>query len=181
MIARAALALVALVTLPATALAHGAQAYGSATATVVRPLTVTALAEMDFGTITHATGIAGTVTVSPGAAGATFAGGAGAVCSGSDCALAHAAAFRVDGEPLRSYQIALPATVVATGIAIGPGTSAPPLTISALQLGTAGGGTHARLDAGGSDRFEVGGTITLPADLGAARYHASFAVLVSYI
>jgi hypothetical protein len=161
--------------------AAGTQASGVAMATVIRPLTVTAMADMDFGTITHLPGISGTVTVSPGSAGASFAGGASAVCGGSDCLLAHAARFAVTGEPQRNYAIQLPGSVIATGSTTAPGGSAPPLTITGLTIRTTGGGSVPRLDAGGTDGFEVGGTITLPADLPPARYRASFAVIVSYI
>ena len=153
----------------------------TAMATVIRPLSVTAIADMDFGTITHLPGVGGTATVSPGGGGASFAGGASAVCSGSDCASAHAARFAVTGEPQRNYTIRLPGTVTATGSTIGIGGTAPPLTISALTLRTRGGTGMPRLDASGNDGFEVGGTITLPADLPPARYRASFAVIVTYI
>jgi hypothetical protein len=158
-----------------------ASATGVATATVIRPLSVTAVAEMDFGTITHLPGVGGTVTVNPGVAGASFGGGASAVCAGADCGTAHAARFAVTGEPQRNYAIRLPATVTATGTATGPGAIAPPLVISGLTLRTDGGAMAPRLDSLGADRFEVGGTITLPADLPPAHYRASFAVIVSYI
>jgi hypothetical protein len=162
----------------------GASCAGVATATVISPLQVVAVAAMDFGTITHAPGSGGTATVSPGSAGAQFSGGASGVCAGSDCATAHAARFAIRGEPQRNYAIELPATVVATGTTPS-GTDVPTLTVSGLTLSTASGhgvsGAIPRLDALGSDLFEVGGTITLPADLPAARYRASFAVIVSYI
>lgn len=161
--------------------AASSHATGTATATVIRPLSVTALADMDFGTITHLPGVSGTVTVNPGTAGASFAGGTSAVCTGSGCGIAHAARFAVSGEPQRNYAIQLPGTVTATGAATQTGAIAPPLTISGLTLRTTGGGSVPRLDASGTGGFEVGGTITLPADLPPARYRASFAVIVSYI
>ena len=43
------------------------------------------------------------------------------------------------------------------------------------------GSSNPLIDATGAGSFEVGGTITLPADLPAARYRASFAVMVTYI
>jgi len=160
--------------------AAGSTAMGLAAATVVRPLSVVATADMDFGTITHLPGTSGTVTVSPGASGATFSGGAGAGCAGSDCAAAHAARFAVSGEPERNYTIALPASVIATGSTADPGAVLPPLTVGNLTVRTASGSPAPRLDAAGADRFEVGGTITLPADLPPAHYRASFAVMVTY-
>lgn len=115
MIGRGSLAVAAiLAAAPLRAAPPSAQAFGSATATVIRPLTVAPLAVMDFGTITNAPGAGGTATVSPGTAGARFTGATSAVCSGADCGQAHAAAFRVSGEPMRDYTISLPASVVAT-------------------------------------------------------------------
>jgi hypothetical protein len=169
----------ALVAVAPGARAAPASAAGVATATVIRPLSVIAITDMDFGTITHLPGTGGTVTVSPWAAGASFVGGTSAVCAGSDCAVAHAARFAVSGEPQRNYAIQLPTTVTATATA--PGTVAPSLTVGGLTMRTAGGNGAPRLDGGGADRFEVGGTITLPADLPPAHYRASFAVIVSYI
>ncbi|WP_353228569.1 DUF4402 domain-containing protein [Novosphingobium sp.] len=162
----------------APALASGTQsgANGVASATVIRPLGVIALTDMDFGTITHAPGAGGTVTVSPGVAGATFGGNAGAVCAGADCALPHAAGFAVSGEPLRNYSVQLPATITAHAAG-----GAPALNVGTLTMRFVSGGTGPRLDQTGTDHFDVGGTITLPADLPAARYRASFVVVVSYI
>jgi len=179
-----AIALIACGATPAHAAGH-ATAAGVASATVVSPLRVTAVAPMDFGDITHADGSSGTVTVSPGASGAQFSGGASAACTGSVCANAHAARFAVSGEPQRNYTIQLPATIVATGTgqsgAGQSGAGLPALTVTGLTVRSASSATAPRLDAGGVDRFEVGGTITLPADLPPARYRASFTVIVSYV
>jgi hypothetical protein len=131
---------------------------------------------MDFGTITHAPGTGGSVTVSPWVAGASFSGGASAVCAGSQCSAAHAAGFSVQGEALRSYSIDLPPGIVARGPA-----GAATLAVGALTTQSSNGGRTPQLDRTGNDRFEVGGTITLPPDLPAARYRASFNVIVSYI
>ena len=165
----------------APALAASSHADGVAAATVISPLRVVATADMDFGTITHLPGTSGTVTVSPMLAGAIYTGGAGAACAAGACATGHAAGFAVAGEPQRNYTIQLPASVTATGSASDPGTVAPPLVVGSLTLRTASGTGVSQLDAGGTDRFEVGGTITLPADLPPARYRASFSVIVSYI
>ncbi|KUR75056.1 DUF4402 domain-containing protein [Novosphingobium sp. Fuku2-ISO-50] len=177
----AALAIAASVLASAPAChAKPSTAIGVAMATVLRPLRVVAVADMNFGTVTHAVGSGGTVTVSPGGAGAAFSGGASAVCTASDCLAAHAALFSVSGEPQRNYAIQLPASITATGVATNPGATAPPLVVNGLTLRTTSGAGQHRLDASGADRFEVGGTITLPADLPPARYRASFAVIVSY-
>lgn len=172
-----ALALVAAV--PARA-AGTAQVAGTASATVVRPLQVIALADMDFGTITHAWGQAGSVTVAADGAGASFDGGVSAVCAGAGCD-AHPARFAVSGEPDRSYAIQIPGTIVAKGEATDPGASAPPLVVESLTLRRQGGDSAPRLDARGTDAFAIGGTLALPGNCPPAHYRASFAVIVSYI
>jgi hypothetical protein len=179
---RAPVVAAALVLAAGAAPAHAASSHaaGFASATVVRPLRVVATADMDFGTITHLPGTSGTVTVSPGMAGAVYAGGAGAACAGADCGSAHSAGFAVTGEPQRNYTIQLPASVIASGTASDPGQVAPPLVVGNLTMRTASK-DGPRLDASGADHFEVGGTIVLPADLPPARYRASFAVIVTYI
>ena len=157
---------------------HGnsASAVGTVGATVIQPIGVQSLADMEFGTITHAPGSGGTVTVTPGVAGAQFGGTASTACAGAACDTAHVAAFSISGEPARSYAVTLPSTINATGDQ-GNGT----LTVQALTLRSINGGANPRLDGTGHDRLEVGGTITLPADLPAAHYRASFAVTVNYI
>ncbi len=155
-----------------------ASAPGIASATVIRPLRVQPITDMDFGTIVHEPGLTGTVMVSPGSAGASFTGGAS--CPGSDCTSAHTAHFAVSGEPQRNYAIQLPASILATGSTITAGAIAPSLTVRALTVRAKSSNTTPSLDASGADSFEVGGTITLPADLPPARYRASFVVVVSY-
>ena len=50
----------------------------------------------------------------------------------------------------------------------------PALTVNGLTVRSASSASAPRLDAAGTDRFEVGGTIDLPPDLPAAHYRASF-------
>ncbi|EGD57422.1 hypothetical protein Y88_3732 [Novosphingobium nitrogenifigens DSM 19370] len=163
------------------ACAASSSATGVATASIVRPLTVTADADMDFGTITHAPRQSGTVTVSPGSAGASYGGAAGGICAGTACGDAHSAHFTVKGEPLRSYAIQLPSTVAALPDAAAAAKGAPSLQVGALTLHSASGTSEPRLDAVGQDSFEVGGTLTLPADAPAAHYRATLTIMVTYI
>lgn len=155
---------------------NSASAMGTAGATVIQAIGVQPLADMEFGTITHAPGSGGAVTVTPGVAGAQFGGTASTACAGAACDTAHVAVFSISGEAARSYAVTLPSTINATGDQ-GAGT----LTVQTLTLRSINGGTSPRLDASGHDRLEVGGTITLPADLPPAHYRANFAVTVNYI
>lgn len=156
-----------------------ADASGTATATVIQPLRVVAVADMEFGIIIHIPGTGGTVTVSPKTPGAIYTGGTS--CGGADCGASHSARFAVSGEPQRNYSIQLPTSVIATGTATAPGAAAPSLTVGALTLRATSGSGAPSLDINGKDQFEVGGTVTVPPDLPPARYRASFSVMVSYI
>jgi hypothetical protein len=163
----------------ATTSSHsGGSAPGLATATIIEPLRVRVLADMDFGPIAAGSGNGGTVTIGSGSA--RYAGGASAGCSGADCPNPHAARFVISGEPGRSYTITLPDSVTARAVDSPEGATAPPLTVSGLSLHSGSGGSP-RLDAGGSDTVEVGGTIALPADSPATHYRASLSVIVTFI
>lgn len=154
---------------------QSASATGIANVTVVQPIGVVPVADMEFGTITQTPGTGGTVTVAPGVAGAQFGGGASAVCTGAVCITAHPAAFAISGEAARSYAVSLPQTISAR--ADGGQSN---LAVSALTVRSANGGNSPRLDSAGRDRLEVGGTIVLPADQPPAHYRASFSITVNY-
>ncbi|MBS0253896.1 MAG: DUF4402 domain-containing protein [Proteobacteria bacterium] len=171
---------VAALALPARAPA--ATALGQAGAEVVTPITVTSLADLDFGVIATS-GLSGTVTVQA-EGGASFAGGAAGLCDGSSCAAPHPARFAVSGEANRTYVVAAPATIIVTGTPIGPGGgTAPDLVIGGLTVRAAsrpGAGSGGMLDGQGADTFTVGGTLALPGQLPPARYRAVVPVVVTY-
>lgn len=171
---------VAALALPARAPA--ATALGQAGAEVVTPITVTPLADLDFGVIATSS-LAGSVTVSA-AGGASFAGGAAGLCDGSACVDPHPARFAVSGEANRSYAVATPAAITITGAPLTAGEAPPPdLVIAGLTVRAAsrpGAGAGGTLDSGGADSFTVGGTLTLPGQLPPARYRAVVPVVVTY-
>ncbi|MDE2561125.1 MAG: DUF4402 domain-containing protein [Sphingomonadales bacterium] len=183
--ARLAACLLAVIGLPATpALASGtaATATGSALAQVVEPLVVARQADLAFGGV-FASKLPGTVSV--GADGALgYSGGAQSACMGGACLDTHPASFTVTGEPGRTYVVQLPASVVATGsITGGGGGLAPPLDVdglAAVSANAASGGTAWQLDGQGRDRFDIGGTLHLPADLPSANYQVTIPVVVVY-
>lgn len=175
-----ALALPALLAAPATARTAQGESEGTATATVVRPLSATALADLSFGAIAvgNAGAPGGSVTVSPQHGAATSYGGSvRAVCSGSSACRPHPARFAVRGEAGRSYKVTLPAALEARGMRSGVMLSVADL---ALHSDSDGSGIGGQLDLAGSDWFTIGGTLAVPRGTPADTYRAEFPVIVTY-
>lgn len=165
---------------PACAREAGASASGIATANVISPLTATAVAELDFGTVAVALAQGGTVIVRPGTAGAHYTGSARQACqSGPSCATPHPALFRVGGEAGRNYLVSVPVQAIARP----DGGSGEGLPVDDLVVRSASRPTEGavgRLGADGQDRFEIGGTIHIPAGAPPASYSATVAVVLTY-
>lgn len=172
----------ALFAAPAHAAGLSATATGQAQAQVIDPLIVTRESDLEFGAV-FAANSPGTVTVSSQGE-ATFAGGAQPACISGSCFAAHAARFTVRGEPGRSYVISVPSRITATGTATdGSDRAAPPLSVGAITVRSASRpseGAAGQLDVDGHDRFEVGGTLEIPAGLPSASYRATIPVIVTY-
>lgn len=136
---------------------------GSATATIVAPITLTHnSAALAFGTLTSGTG-GGTVTVSSGG---TVSGTTGdvTVLSGS---LNSADSFTVGGSANRTF------TISTTGGSVAAGANSMTFTTSAS-------GATGTLSAGGSATFTVGGTLTVGANQAAGSYTGSYNATVAY-
>lgn len=156
------------------------QATGAAAAQVVRPIAAVSLADLDFGLVSS--DAAGSVTVVAGEKTARYAGGARRACDQAQaCPAEHPARFLVTGESGRSYRVAVPDRLTISGMqgdAQGPTLFAVALTVKTASRSA--DGTEGTLDAQGSDTFEIGGTLRLPAKHDAARYTVSVPVIVTY-
>lgn len=168
--------------LPLPALAQPASATGTASAAVVAPITVRQIADLDFGVIAAGPGQAGSVTILPGLSDARYRGGARQACSASnECPTPHFASFEVSGEASRAYTIAAPTSVVLGGEE--SGNSGLTVRVDAIALRSVSrpdAGPAGRLDPAGRDRFDLGGTLRLPAETAPARYRVSIPVIVTY-
>jgi hypothetical protein len=139
----------------------------TATATIVGPLALTKVSDMDFGTIAAST-VAGTVvlgtdnTRTPGG-GATLVPPAAGV----------AASFTVTGEASRTFAITLPSngTVTLTG-------AGSPMACDDFQHSA---GAAPTLDGAGAAAFTVGATLSVGASQTSGTYtSANFDVTISY-
>lgn len=170
---------------PALAQGGSASATGAASATIVAPIAVRQIADLDFGVVAAGASQAGSVTILPGISAARYDGSARQSCgAGGKCPAPHFASFEVSGEAGRAYTIATPASVAIGGDALGDGVGAAPvLRVEAIGLRSAsrpGAGPAGTLDPAGRDRFDLGGTLRLPATVAPARYRVSIPVIVTY-
>ena len=171
-------AVLALAPLPALA----ASASGAASATVVSPIAVRQISDLDFGVIAANGAAAGTVTIPPGGT-ADYAGGARDACaSPSTCAVPHFAQFEVSGEANRAYTISAPTTIWVAGQSLGTAAS-PVLLVDAFtfrSVSRPGEGAAGKLDHAGADRFDLGATLRVPAATPPAHFRLSLEVVVTY-
>ncbi|MBA3054794.1 MAG: DUF4402 domain-containing protein [Sphingomonadales bacterium] len=158
----------------------GAQtAHGQAAAQVIAPLTVIAIRDLDFGTVSVAAGMGGSVEVLAGGAAPRYLGAAGLPCVAGGGCTPHPAKFIVSGEPGRRYHVDIPAVADAKGSA----ANAAHLLVGDLHVRSAslaGAGAAGMLDGSGSDDFEIGGTLQIPAGTVADHYTAKIPVIVTY-
>lgn len=178
------LGLVAVLALAPALPALAASATGAASASVVSPIAVRQIRDLDFGAIAANGGAAGSVTIVPGRASPSYDGGAREACgSAARCPSPHFAQFEVSGEANRAYTISAPERVAVAGVLLGPGAAPPVLVVDAIQLRPASrpdAGAAGRLDGAGTDRFDLGGTLRVPAATPPAHFRLSIEVIVTY-
>ena len=170
----------ALLAAPAPARAEGSadSAHGQASATIVAPLAITPLADLDFGGVALASGSAGgAVTIAADGSAPDYAG-VGPVACASTCT-PRRARFRVRGEAGRHYRLSLPESVAAQP-ADGPGPALPVTRLAGASRNLPGDPQRGRLDGAGEDELAVGGTLTIPAGTPPGRYVAQVPVRVTY-
>ena len=135
----------------------------TATARIVKPLTLTKTANLDFGIITMGATFAG-ANVSVSQAG-VVACGTGLTCTGTPTA----AAFDVTGVANQGLTVQVQPIALLTDI-----VSGDTLAFTASAPGSI------TLDSAGLDTFNIGGTITVPADTSDGTYGADINVTVTY-
>lgn len=146
----------------ATSHAEAASANGTANATIVQAIGITAGNTLEFGTIGNA---ANTVTIST--AGARSASDATQLAGGTP----QAASFNITGQGTSAYTITLPASATITD----------PVSLDTMTVNNFmhdAGGAPALV--GGVDSFNVGADLTVGALQTAGAYTGAFAVTVNY-
>lgn len=147
--------------IPASAAPTGA-ASGTALASVMEPVSVTAEQDLDFGEL--ADGQDRSITIDP----------SNDRLSGDR----RAGRFRVRGAAGLNYRIALPSQVFAEGSRYHLHATVTELRIRTRNSGATDG--RGSLDSTGNDVVFVGGTLRLKPDMPSDRYIATVVVQVSY-
>ncbi|QSR17675.1 DUF4402 domain-containing protein [Novosphingobium sp. KA1] len=173
---------------PACALAAeapaGAYSSGIASATVVAPLAVRSLSDLDFGAVGDVGREGGSLVIVPGSTQARYGGAARLACPVGEetCAMPHAARLRVEGEPGRAYRVLLPDAVEAQSVAA-DGAPLSRLPVSSLTVRTDSrpqSDGQGVLGEDGGDGFEIGGELDIPPGTRASHYRAQVPVIVVY-
>jgi hypothetical protein len=146
----------------------------TATATIVQPITLLKVVDMDFGNLAVTT-TAGTEVLDPASTPSrTVTGG---VTLPAVTGTVAAAEFDVTGVPNYTYAITLPASVVITN-----GTGSPPATMTVDTFISDQPGNIGTLDGSGQQTFYVGATCNVAAlqDAGTYTSLTPFDVTVNY-
>ena len=147
-----------------------ATASARASATILRPITITKATDMNFGKIVP--GIAaGTVVLSP-TGDRTTVGGV-TIMTTQTGTVAAAASFTVEGEGAATYSVTLPSSVSLTG----NGTA---MTVATFTSTPGDGALSGNAGAVGTQTLLVGGTLAVGASQAAGSYSGDFDVTVAY-
>jgi hypothetical protein len=139
---------------------------GTATAAIIRPIAIAAIASLRFGVIARPS-TAGTLTVSTAGAVSTTGGVTGSNAINQGTLGPRAGTFRVSGEPGRSFVVIMPPTATVTA----PTGS---MTISLFTVGALTGSPAGTLD------IAVGGTLTVGANQTVGPYSGTYQITATY-
>ena len=152
----------------------------TASATILRPITITKATDMNFGNVVTSSA-AGTVVLLPDG---TRSRTAGSTFIPSNPGTVTAAAFTINGEGAATYSVTLPLSVSLTG---GTGTAMTVATFTSTPGTVAGAGTlngsagtADTASTAGTQTLLVGGTLAVGATQEAGVYKGDFDVTVAY-
>ena len=153
--------------LPALAAPGGsATLTGTASATVIQPISIVATAPLSFGVMAQPAA-AGTVTVSTSGAVSTSGGMVGNTAIAQGSSGPQAGKFRVSGEPGRQFFVALPTAATVS-------RSGGSMTITLFTVGALTGSPVGTLD------IAVGGTLAVGAAQPVGTYTGTYQITASY-
>ncbi|WP_298169247.1 DUF4402 domain-containing protein [Novosphingobium sp.] len=139
---------------------------GTASATVITPISIVATAPLRFGVMARPTA-AGTVTVSTAGVVSTSGGMVGNTAIAQGSSGPQAGKFRVTGEPGRQFFVTLPAAATVT-------RSGGSMTITLFTVGALTGSPVGTLD------IAVGGTLAVGAAQTVGTYNGTYQITASY-
>lgn len=139
---------------------------GTASATIITPISIVATAPLSFGVMARPTA-AGTVTVSTSGAVTTGGGMVGNTSIAQGSSGPQAGKFRVSGEPGRQFFVTLPTSATVS-------RSGGSMTITLFTVGALSGSPVGTLD------IAVGGTLAVGAAQPIGTYNGTYQITASY-
>jgi hypothetical protein len=137
-------------------------------ATIITPISIVKVNDMNFGNVAVAAGTSGTVVLAP--AGTRTTGGAGGVTLPSTAGTVSAASFTVSGQATFTYSITLPSSIT-----ISDGASHT-MTVNGFTSNPSATGT---IGSGGTQTLTVGATLNVAAAQAANAYTNATGVAVT--
>jgi hypothetical protein len=156
-----------------------ATANGTATANVIRPITIVASRDLAIGNVDPGAAI-GTMVITGTAAGAASVTG-GVTQPGSQKGTVTSAQFTVGGEGGFFYTLTIPtAPVTISDSATTPNTMTVSTFTSDVATTAGAGQLSGSIGSAGTQTVSVGGTLNVGANQAAGSYTGSFSVTVAY-
>ena len=152
---------------------------GVASASIIKPISVSAQKRLEFGGVAVAANQGGNVTIDPTSEKAAYNGSAEKMCLAAVPCTPGPAVFAVQGEKDRGYRVTLPASVMASA----QRGSAPDLVVSQITSFSENSPSNelgGLLDGGGTDTLRIGGQLEIPAGTPPGSYAAEITLVVSY-
>ena len=148
-------------------------ASANATATIVTPITIAKVTDMNFGNIAVQSGVGGTVTLSASATPTRTPGGAGGVTLPAVTGTVQSALFDINGTPNYTFAITLPSTAL---------TITSGLNTMLVDLFTSSPSPTGALNGSGYCALYVGATVNVGAGQAPGIYTSQtpFDVTVNY-
>lgn len=162
----------------AETLSERSTATGTAQASIVEPISISTIADLDFGGVKLIAAKAGSVTIDPSSATTSYQETAKIDCSTADC-LPSPATYLIRGAPGRRYRVELPDRVVARSSA-NPEEELIVSKLEAASINLPGEPNRGLIDSNGRDQLRVGGTLIVPAKASPGHYSAQVTVAVTY-
>ncbi|MXP48337.1 DUF4402 domain-containing protein [Altererythrobacter luteolus] len=152
---------------------------GVASASIIKPISVSAQKRLEFGGVAVSANQGGNVTIDPSSGNAAYNGSAKKMCLTAVPCAPGPAVYAVQGEKDRGYRVILPTTVMASAQR-GP---APDLVVSQITSASENrpnNDSAGLLNANGRDTLRIGGQLEIPAGTPPGSYAAEITLVVSY-
>lgn len=154
-------------------------ASAKASVTILKPLSVINISNLDFGEIVVAEDRDGAIEIDPLSGEIRFSGGARAETSANGGATSGPARFAIQGQPERVYHLAITSMTSAQRVdGKGPALTVENIRVASISMKIEG--LTGKLNSVGRDEVRVGGKLSLPAGTPEGHYSAEVSIMAFY-